>query len=126
MSFDENENKGPEVVNPQEGQFVEVEPVQAVPPVSNVPSSTPDFGEPVSSGEVPHFDSPVSNGTPKKDNKKIWIIVAIVLVVLCCCCLVIVLGGASVMDSPEFQDLMDEFSFFMQSLPTFASAWLAA
>ena len=81
MSFDDNETNGPEVVNPNEGQFVEAQPVQAAPPVSNVPSSTPSFGEPVNSGEVPSYGTPVSAEPPKKDNKKIWIIVAIVVVV---------------------------------------------
>ena len=130
MSFDENpiEKNEPEVVKPQDGQFVEVEPIQAVSaaPVANVPDSTPMYGEPVNSGEAPSFDTPLSGEPPKKSNKKIWIIVAVVLVLLCCCCIVVVLGFSSLMDTPEFQDMLEDYMNLIQTVPAYASAWLAA
>ncbi|MAT45217.1 MAG: hypothetical protein CL609_23055 [Anaerolineaceae bacterium] len=120
MSFDENpiENNEPEVVKPQEGQFVEVEPIQAASaaPVTNVPDSTPMYGEPVNSGEAPSFESPSSGEPPKKNNKKIWIIVAVVLVLLCCCCVVI--AAITISNSTFFEDMYYEFSL----LPQFFSA----
>ena len=126
MSLDETrlpeENNEPEAVTPQEGQFVEVEPIAAAPvePVANVPDSTPYDGEPMTSGSAPSFDVPVSDDPPKKDNKKIWIIVAIVAVVLCCCCILVVALSLS------WETIEDEFLNLFHTLPTFASAYLAA
>lgn len=126
MSLDETrlpeENNEPEAVTPQEGQFVEVEPIAAAPvePVANVPDSTPYDGEPMTSGAAPSFDVPVSDDPPKKDNKKIWIIVAIVAVVLCCCCILVVALSLS------WETIEDEFLNLFHTLPTFVSAYLAA
>ena len=129
MSLDETrlpeENNEPEAVTPQEGQFVEVEPIAAAPvePVANVPDSTPYDGEPMTSGSAPSFDVPVSDDPPKKDNKKIWIIVAIVAVVLCCCCVLLVVLAFTMGDAEDYlEDLMN----FIQTVPSFASAYLAA
>ncbi len=123
MSFDENpmENNEPEVINPKEGQFVEVEPIQAASgaPVANVPESTPMYGEPVNSGEAPSFDAPLSGEPPKKNNKKIWIIVAVVLVLLCCCCVVIAI--VAITNSTFLEDVYYEFSLLPQFFSALAS-----
>jgi len=117
--------------NPQAGQVVEVpsypsEPVKSEPVVSQeVPSysSTPLQGE-VVSGQVPpsYSSSDVTPPPTKKDNKKIWIIVLVVIAVLCCCCIVVTIlsfRAFNNMDIQNWEDLLDQYSRFIQTLPAF-------
>ncbi len=116
---------------PQPGQVIDVpsypsEPMKSEPVVSQeVPSysSTPLQGEVVSGQVPPSYNSTDFSPPPaKKDNKKIWIIVGIVLAVLCCCCIVVTVLSFRAfdnMDMQQWEDLLDQYSRFMQLIPAF-------
>ncbi|PKO12975.1 MAG: hypothetical protein CVU39_21285 [Chloroflexi bacterium HGW-Chloroflexi-10] len=112
------------VYNPQPQNVVEVPSMQEAPRYESAPSYT----GPVVEGPSATYQGPVSAEPPKKSNKKtVWIIVAVVVVLLCCCCIAIVLAVNSIMQSGDYQDLqdlLDDYSLFIQVAPAYAQAFL--
>jgi len=116
---------GANVYNPQPQNVVEVPSMQEAPRYESAPSYT----GPVVEGPAATYQGPVSAEPPaKKSSKTVWIIVAIVVVLLCCCCIAIGIAVSNMMQDTNIQDwedLLDEFSFFIQAAPAYAQAYLA-